>query len=362
MLERMLRIFFIVIGVLIGPGAVLLFSFIYNLITEQSFSAMLPDWALFILYAVAAAISGIIFLFLSKRIASHISQNVQGVAKKFSKVSPVNVTAGIIGLILGLIIAGLLNTLIGNIPVVWVSIPLSVFVYIIFGWLGWTLGYKRKLDFSTVFRRKSDHSEKGETAFKASPKILDTSAIIDGRIYDIYKTGIFEGELIIPSFVLTELQHIADSADSMKRTKGRRGLDILNTIREEFSENVKITNIDFEDIPEVDAKLIRLAKELGGKVVTTDFNLNKVATVYQVEVFNINDLANAVKPVMLPGEEMKVIIVKDGKEQNQGVAYLDDGTMIVVEGAKGKAGAELDVVVTSVLQTSAGRMIFAKIK
>ena len=263
---------------------------------------------------------------------------------------------------MGLVIAGLLNTLIGNIPVAWISIPLSVFVYIIFGWLGWTLGYKRKLDFSTVFRRKSDHSEKGETAFKASPKILDTSAIIDGRIYDIYKTGIFEGELVIPSFVLTELQHIADSADSMKRTKGRRGLDILNTIREEFSENVKITNIDFEDIPEVDAKLIRLAKELGGKVVTTDFNLNKVATVYQVDVFNINDLANAVKPVMLPGEEMKVIIVKDGKEQNQGVAYLDDGTMIVVEGAKGKAGAELDVVVTSVLQTSAGRMIFAKIK
>lgn len=191
---------------------------------------------------------------------------------------------------------------------------------------------------------------------------MDTSVIIDGRIADICKTGFIEGTMVIPGFVLEELQHIADSSDVLKRNRGRRGLDILNRIQKELSVKVHIYEGDFEEIQEVDSKLVKLAKVLSGKVVTNDFNLNKVCELQGVPVLNINDLANAVKPVVLPGEELSVQVIKDGKEHNQGVAYLDDGTMIVVEGGREHIGNEIDVLVTSVLQTSAGRMIFAKPK
>lgn len=193
-------------------------------------------------------------------------------------------------------------------------------------------------------------------------KILDTSVIIDGRIADICKTGFIEGTLVIPGFILEELQHIADSSDLLKRNRGRRGLDILNKIQKELDVKVEIYEGDFEEIAEVDSKLVRLAKVLGGKVLTNDFNLNKVCELQGVSVLNINDLANAVKPVVLPGEEIVVQVIKDGKEHGQGVAYLDDGTMIVVEGGRDYIGTTMEVMVTSVLQTSAGRMIFAKPK
>jgi len=193
-------------------------------------------------------------------------------------------------------------------------------------------------------------------------KILDTSVIIDGRIADICKTGFIEGTIVIPEFVLEELQHIADSPDLLKRNRGRRGLDILNKIQKELEVKVLIYEGDFEEISEVDSKLVKLAKVLKGKVVTNDFNLNKVCELQGVSVLNINDLANAVKPVVLPGEEIVVQVIKDGKEHGQGVAYLDDGTMIVVEGGRDFIGTTMEVLVTSVLQTSAGRMIFAKPK
>ncbi|HEY4532182.1 MAG TPA: PIN domain-containing protein, partial [Kurthia sp.] len=193
-------------------------------------------------------------------------------------------------------------------------------------------------------------------------KLLDTSVIIDGRIADISKTGFIEGILVVPQFVLTELQHIADSSDTLKRTRGRRGLDILKVLQDAPTSNVMITEVDFEDIPEVDLKLVRLAKKMNGQILTNDFNLNKVCDLHKVNVLNINDLANAVKPVVIPGEDMNVVVIKDGKEHNQGVAYLDDGTMIVVEEGKSYIGQAITVVVTSVLQTSAGRMIFAKPK
>ena len=193
-------------------------------------------------------------------------------------------------------------------------------------------------------------------------KILDTSVIIDGRIADICKTGFIEGTIVIPEFVLEELQHIADSSDLLKRNRGRRGLDILNKIQKELEVKVLIYEGDFDEISEVDSKLVKLAKLLKGKVVTNDFNLNKVCELQGVSVLNINDLANAVKPVVLPGEEIVVQVIKDGKEHGQGVAYLDDGTMIVVEGGRDYIGMTMEVLVTSVLQTSAGRMIFAKPK
>lgn len=193
-------------------------------------------------------------------------------------------------------------------------------------------------------------------------KILDTSVIIDGRIADICKTGFIEGTLVIPEFVLEELQHIADSSDLLKRNRGRRGLDILNKIQKELDVKVLIYEEAVEEPGEVDSKLVKLAKLMRGKVVTNDFNLNKVCELQGVSVLNINDLANAVKPVVLPGEEIVVQVIKDGKEHGQGVAYLDDGTMIVVEGGRDFIGTTMEVLVTSVLQTSAGRMIFAKPK
>ena len=193
-------------------------------------------------------------------------------------------------------------------------------------------------------------------------KLLDTSAVIDGRIADICRTGFLEGNLIVPGFVLAELQKIADSSDSLKRNRGRRGLDILNKMQKEPNISIRIYDKDFEELADVDIKIVRLAKLMEARVITNDFNLNKVAELYGVPVLNINELANAIKPVALPGEEILVHVIKDGKEHGQGIAYLEDGTMIVVDGGRRYIGEEIHVTVTSVLQTAAGRMIFAKPK
>jgi uncharacterized protein YacL len=190
--------------------------------------------------------------------------------------------------------------------------------------------------------------------------VLDTSVIIDGRIADICETGFMDGTLVIPQFVLKELQFVADSSDSMKRNRGRRGLDILQKIQKMAGVDVMISDVDFPDVKEVDLKLIELARTLEGKIVTNDFNLNKVAQLRGVAVLNINELANSLKPVVLPGELMRVFILKEGKEYNQGVAYLDDGTMVVVDNARKMIGKTIDIVVTSVLQTTAGKMIFGR--
>jgi uncharacterized protein YacL len=200
----------------------------------------------------------------------------------------------------------------------------------------------------------------GETSAKQQFKILDTSVIIDGRISDIVETGFLDGILVIPQFVLRELQLVADSADSMKRNRGRRGLDILQKIQKNPDLHVRIVEDDFPQVREVDMKLIELAKVYNCKIVTNDFNLNKVATLHGVEVLNINELANALKPVVLPGETMKVFILKEGKELNQGVAYLDDGTMVVVDNARKLISRTIEITVTSVLQTTAGKMIFGR--
>ena len=191
-------------------------------------------------------------------------------------------------------------------------------------------------------------------------RILDTSVIIDGRVADICETGFLDGTLVIPQFVLKELQLVADSSDSLKRNRGRRGLDILQKIQKMAGVDVMISDIDFPEVREVDLKLIELGRTLQGKIVTNDFNLNKVAQLRGVEVLNINELANALKPVVLPGEFMKVFILKEGKEYNQGVAYLDDGTMVVVDNARRMISKNIDIVVTSVLQTTAGKMIFGR--
>jgi uncharacterized protein YacL len=200
----------------------------------------------------------------------------------------------------------------------------------------------------------------GEKQSKKSYKILDTSVIIDGRIADIAETGFLDGIIVTPQFVLRELQLVADSADSLKRNRGRRGLDVLQRLQKMATLSIQIVEDDFPAVREVDLKLIELAKVYEGKIITNDFNLNKVAQLQGVEVLNINELANSLKPIVLPGEIMKVFILKEGKEYNQGVAYLDDGTMVVVDNARKMIGKTIDVSVTSVLQTTAGKMIFGK--
>jgi len=200
----------------------------------------------------------------------------------------------------------------------------------------------------------------GEKQTKKSYKILDTSVIIDGRIADIAETGFLDGTIVIPQFVLRELQLVADSADSLKRNRGRRGLDILQRLQKVASVQIQIVEDDFPAVREVDLKLIELAKVYEGKIITNDFNLNKVAQLQGVEVLNINELANSLKPIVLPGESMRVFVLKEGKEYNQGVAYLDDGTMVVVDNARKMIGKTVDITVTSVLQTTAGKMIFGK--
>jgi uncharacterized protein YacL len=249
------------------------------------------------------------------------------------------------------------------IPIVGKYIP--GVISIILGYLGINVAIRKRDELFNLFTmfpwiNKERHKDKAVNICQY--KILDTSVIIDGRIADICKSGFIEGTLLIPGFVLEELQHIADSSDLLKRNRGRRGLDILNRIQKELGMYVQIDNRDFDEISEVDSKLVKLGQVLKAKIITNDYNLNKVAELQGVPVLNINELANAVKPVVLPGEEMVVHVVKDGKEFGQGVAYLDDGTMIVVDGGKRHIGETIGVLVTSVLQTAAGRMIFAKPK
>jgi uncharacterized protein YacL len=268
------------------------------------------------------------------------------------------ISGGVIGTIIGLLIAFLFAY-----GLTFVSTPekdvlpwLYVLLTCILGYLGLVLGSKKREEVSLSFFG-------GQKSFRMGDyRILDTSVIIDGRIADICETGFIEGNLTVPRFVLDELQHIADSSDSLKRSRGRRGLDILNKMQKSIGINIEVVDQDFPKIKGVDGKLIALAKKTGGKIITNDFNLNKVAELQGIKILNVNELANALKPVVLPGEMMTVKIIKEGKESGQGVAYLDDGTMVIVDNAVRYQGETVEVMVTSVLQTTAGRMIFSELK
>jgi uncharacterized protein YacL len=267
---------------------------------------------------------------------------------------------GFIGLLLGEMVANLISNVFFSSLLTHqqLALPLYGGLYAICGYIGIRIGLKKgeevRLSGWNVFSKALPRG--------GPPKILDTSVIIDGRIADITETGFLEGPLLIPQFVLGELQHIADSSDSIKRTRGKRGLEVLHHVQKQAGIEVRIVDTDYPSIKEVDTKLIELAKKVQGKIVTNDSNLNKVAELQGIDVLNINELANALKPVVLPGEEMSVKILKEGKETGQGVAYLDDGTMIVVDNGRRNIGKTIDVIVTSVLQTPAGRMIFARLK
>lgn len=275
------------------------------------------------------------------------------------KVSTRNLSAGLAGLVFGIFMSWVLTTVIRLIPMSTEAfLTVQIILTILFCYLGMAIALRGKDEFSLIIPYiKFERRDQAEQLV-----VLDTSVIIDGRVADICQTKFITGRLVIPRFVLKELQQIADSQDALKRNRGRRGLDILNKIQKTNSIDVKIAEEDFPELTEVDAKLIKLAKVLGGKILTNDYNLNKIAELQGVVVLNINDLANALKPVVLPGEVLHVRITKEGKEYNQGVAYLDDGTMVVVDNARYLIGQSMDAIVTSVLQTSAGRMIFAKIE
>lgn len=315
-------------------------------------------------------VAGLIGFSIAPFLITWVVQTTAWVESKLQKMPISDLLGAAIGLIIGLIIASLLGSSFARIP--WVGNYLPIVGTILLGYLGLSIGLKKKEELLSVFSlfpKLGKDKEKGHSQNKSDQKnaacyykILDTSVIIDGRIADICKSGFIDGLLVIPGFVLEELRHIADSSDVLKRNRGRRGLDILNKIRKELDVMVQINEQDFSDISEVDSKLVRLAQVMNGVVITNDYNLNKVAELQGVKVLNINELANALKPVFLPGEEMVVQIIKDGKESKQGIGYLDDGTMIVVEHGKKYINQTIYVVVTSVLQTAAGRMIFAKPK
>ena len=303
------------------------------------------------------------------------------VASVLAKAPSADIIVSLIGVLVGLILANLIGTPFSRLPIVGSYIP--IILSIIFALTGAKVALHKSKDILGLFYRSrpqgGDTSVKEEEGVQvkqeetvvdtdslpvelaASNKILDTSVIIDGRISDIIKTGFLEGNLVIPHFVLDELQRLSDSSDNLKRAKGRRGLDFIRELQEIFQNVVIVKDLEYDMFQDVDSKLIALAKDTGSMIVTNDFNLNKVASIQGIRVLNINDLANAVKPVVIPGEEMTAYLLREGKESGQAVAYLQDGTMIVVEGGRKYIGSKIRVVVTSVLQTSAGRMIFAKV-
>lgn len=357
MIDKILRTVIGLFGMLGGYTVVSLFKTLGIIHIPSN------GWLHLAIYSGVSILFGIIFFYLSSWIINKGRKLIQLIENELQKFSVYDIGISSIGLIIGLIIAYLLSQPMYKLGISYIGAIVSFILYIIFGYLGLTVPQRKKDDISAILgSMRRNPRDRAKVQSRSCPKILDTSVIIDGRISDICKTGFIEGPLIIPEFVLEELQHIADSSDSLKRNRGRRGLDILNKIQKELDIEIIINDKKFDDVKEVDSKLLKLTQFLKGKIITNDYNLNKVAEVQGIDVLNINELANAVKPVVLPGEEMVVQVVRDGKESNQGLAYLDDGTMIVVESGRKFIGETIDVIVTSVLQTSAGRMIFAKPK
>ena len=341
-----------------------------ELITTPFFSAELEGEATgffsltvltVIAYVVGALVGAVVGYILSHFILRLIWAAIHRIEFSLGSLSGQDLLAGTVGLLIGLIIANLIGFAFARLPIIGAYGP--IVFNLVFGYAGMSIAVHKKAEVSGLLAnfRLGRQSKERSVKKTESTKLLDTSSIIDGRIAELCATGFLEGPLLVPVFVLEELQLIADSADLLKRTKGRRGLDILKQMQEDGHVDVHIINDDFDDIQGVDSKLVRLGRDLKAKVITNDYNLNKVAELQGVVVLNINDLANAMKPARVPGEEMTVLIVKAGKEENQGIAYLEDGTMIVVENGQKYIGMSVPVTVTSVLQTSAGRMIFVKV-
>ena len=354
-MKRIIQLVITLIGAVLG-------IVILNVVNAAS-SFIDSRGIIFILANVLAGlVGGIIFYLIANSVTDKIIKSYSKFEGQISDIPANNLIIGTIGAILGIIIATLISRPLTSLQLPYVGnfvfVLLSILLYIGLGFLGWRVAAKNSDDFVNLFKTSKENKDLKST-FKldrsknpASPKVLDTSVIIDGRIVDIIETDFIEGELIISEFVLEELQHIADSPDDLKRERGRRGLDIVNAIKKSDKINLKITDQDYPEIKEVDSKLLKLAMDLGAKVFTNDYNLNKVADVQGIPVLNINDLANALKPVVIPGERMRIDVIKEGKGKNQGVGYLDDGTMVVVEDGDKFIDQTINAVVTSVLPVS----------
>ena len=362
--EKILRAIFVLLFTVLGivlsrQGETVLALLLPNsVLTETILGITFMSLAAMLVGGIFGAIIG---SFISPYLIKSLFMFTSTVEKSLSAMSTQDLIAGTLGLFLGLIIANLVGLAFGSVPYIgpYVSVALSI----ILGYLGMHLVVSKKSELAGWLHLHAEGSfDKKKNKDHHTGKLLDTNVIIDGRVADIYRSGFLEGPIIVPVFVLEELQKIADSSDIHKRNRGRRGLDILNHMRKNSKDDVIIVTNDFEDISEVDSKLVKLAREKNYKIVTNDYNLNKVAELQGVAVLNINDLAIAVKPAVIPGEQIFVQLVKSGKEEGQGVAYLEDGTMIVVENGSQCIGKEVPVIITSVLQTSAGKMIFAKLE
>lgn len=376
-MERLMRFIITLLGAGIGTGiAALLLPFL-----ARRYPEFMSDYnGPLILYTGLILLGALIFFAFSYSIYTRCMQLMNALERRWDSMPTRQCALVLGGLLGGLLVAALLTQLVLSAGASLLTISFSALMYVMLGYVGSRIGlhrYREGKRFGHRRRRASlteealnltdevleeDEEPTPEAVPSAiPPKLLDTSVIIDGRILDIVKTGFLEGDIIIAQFVLAELRHIADSGDAMRRARGRRGLDVLAKLRE-LSASIVIEETDYPDVDEVDVKLLRLCRDRGGVVVTNDYNLNKVAGVTGIRVLNINDLANAVKPMLMAGEEMNVQIVREGKEPGQGVAYLDDGTMIVIENGRRHVGEAVPVIVTTVLQTSAGRMIFTRLK
>lgn len=355
MRRRMITLIYILVGAAVGFYYLPLLWGILNI-------ALNPALLVFIDIIIGA----LIFWLLSLPLASGTEKLIQRIEKELTKRSPVYLFFGTLLTIIGLVLAVLISIPLWRTRIPVINNILPILLMIVFSYFGFRIGTTRLDDWRKAFTHaKSSKNDGGNVIERQDDnyhhyKILDTNILIDGRIYDLVKTGFLEGTLLVPNFVLYELQYIADSGESIKRVRGRRGLDILNKLRNEKIVPIEMYDGDFEDIPEVDSKLIALAKKVDGVIVTNDYNLNKVIQFQNVQVLNINNLAKSLRPRVIPGETMTVVVVKKGTERQQGVAYLDDGTMVVVEDGRYFMDKQIEVEVTSALQTDAGQMIFAR--
>ena len=351
MLIWIFRLFFAVFG---GIGGYEIGRFIQQRTNFIAGKVYINVLIIFISVIVFAAIGFLIGNYLGRRSQRALVRAEENIGNLPGS----DLLAIVVGFVFSLIVALLLSIPVFFIPVVGKFI--SIFLIVVATYVGVRLSIRNKERLRHILKIGEGDIKEVSQGRMPTSKILDSSVLIDGRIADICSTGFIEGELIIPNFVLSELQEIADSSDSLKRNRGRAGLDIAKRMQSEINVGVTILNEDFLQLPSVDVKLIALAKKMSASIITNDYNLNKVADLQGVKVLNINDLSNAIKPMVLPGERMVVNVIKEGKEADQGIAYLDDGTMVVVEEGKKFVGTQIEVSVTGVLQTSAGRMIFTK--
>ena len=359
-MEKLLRLLLVLLGVGIGLALAQLGLALYRLSHQ---TADIPAWVPVAAYTAMGVLGGLILLLLSRRISRRVSSLSQEMQREFDKMPVNQLLSAVIGLILGLIVAALLRQMLTFLGNGVAGAALTAILYLTLGALGYNIGKRRSREFMAMITRLSGAREKSKIRKHgyASRKYVDTSAIIDGRILEVAKTGFIEGEFVVPQYVVDELQHVADSSDDSRRERGRRGLEILREMQDSLKQ-LTIDPADIEDLQDVDVKLLRQARDCGGTVITVDYNLQKAAAVSEVRTLNVNELAEALRPAIVQGMEMRVRVEKEGREPGQGVAHLDDGTMIVIENGKALIGEETDVTVTSVLQTSAGRMIFAKLK